>query len=370
MRKVLVYPFSKEVINLIKVVKEQRSSDEFILSIPRGWQYVQDDSMIDASGYSWGEEVGCFMTNGYDEYLENIDEVVILDSSDRGYLGNEYLNKITSALNHKKNVSCYAILDKEKQDHLLKIAYENQAIITFCDGENFEADLNKRLQILETPIAGFGNLISDENKNNEVASVAHQLKELGYKPTIVTQSKNMLLLEDIDVYVMKEYESYDVNSILEINQIIKTIEIKKRPDIILVTIPGTMMKFSNEIYNDFSLGAYCFSQALDFDYFVMNSLIGKYPKEFYKSISECFEQKYGFNLDTICIENKNLDVSESIETHHTVLNKLPYMVVDQYLEEIGVSKEKMNFLNGCLKETYIQIAKDIASKLSSETVVA
>ena len=367
----MVYPFSKEVVNIIRIVQQQRVEDELILSIPRGWQYVEEQGNMDASEYTWGETIGCNMTNEFDEYLACVQEVIILDCEQREQLEQDYYNKMKKTLEQGKKLICYVKLTHEKKEAITQLAIDNQTYVEFIENQIVqEKKINGKLQVIDSPVVGMGNLLSDEAKNDGMSGIAYYLKEKGYRPCIITQNRNMCMLQDIDVYIIEKKEQVDVESIIELNESIKMIETKKRVDVFLVSLPGTMMKYSNEIFNDFSLEVYRYTQAIDYDYFIINTLVGEYTQEFYSSIIDCFEKKYGFVADAFCIENKTLDVAESIEMHYAVINKLPYTIIDQYLDEIGKQDNGWKLYNGSIMKTYEEIAENIVSKLTQEIIVA
>lgn len=370
MRKKILYPFSNEVVNLVKVIKEEYESTEIILSIPRGWHYVDDMSEIDASEFTWGEDVGCKMTNLFEEKLADVDEVIILDTSNRMKIYDDYISNIIAAIEAKKYINCYVSLEKKDIELLSEMAAKNNAVFKMCSNEvNFCNKENYKLRTIETPVIGIGNLISNKNNDDIITRLAHLFKEMGYSPAIISTNNNLHILDDILVYTFEKINTYSSKNILEINNVIKNIEQKRNVDIFMIDIPGTMMKYSNAVFNDFALGAYCYSQAVDFDYFILNSVVGNYGSDFYRSISKCFETRYGMEIDAVFVGNKVIDMTESVERHETIFNKVPYRYVDEYIHDIVRDNEKIQFINSSISDGYKDIVERIIERLSSDVMI-
>lgn len=129
------------------------------------------------------------------------------------------------------------------------------------------------------------------------------------------------------------------------------------------------MKYSNTVFNNFALGAYCFSQAVDFDYFILNSVVGNYGVDFYCSLSKCFETRYGMEIDAVFVGNKVIDMAESVERQEIILNKVPYRYVDEYIHEINEGNERIEIINSSISGRYKAVVKKIIEQLSSDMMI-
>ena len=370
MKRIIVYPFSNEVVNLIKVLKEDKNK-EIVLSIPRGWYYVDESfCFFVAADYTWGEPIGCKITNQFEEELKSVDEVVILDVSKRTQIYDDYINNIIASLKAKKKVRCFAKLKRHDAELVSKLANEsntelqiNFSAVPICDEEN------EKMYTIETPVVGIGNLVGSNNINDVVSLIANSLRKRGYRPAIISTNNNLSAIKGIYSCILEKTDRYSAKSILKINNMLRDIEQKEKIDIFLVDIPGAMMKYSNGIFGDFSLAAYCYSQALEFDYFILNSIVGNYDSDFYNSISECFEKKFGAGIDTVFIENRIIDMNDSLERHDTVFNKVPCTYVDQYLNSISQNTIGIQFKNGSLSEEIEHVVEKIIDCLSNDVEI-
>ena len=370
MRKIIAYPFSNEVVNIVNIIKEEYDNTEIILSIPRGWHYVDDMSEIDASESTWGEKIGCKMTNLFEEKLDEVDEVIIFDTDSRSKIYDDYISKIIASIKTKKIINCFATLGKKDIDLLSDMASKNHVFFKSRSNEtNFNDEKNYKLRTIETPIVGIGNLVSDRSNYDIISLLAYLFQKMGYSPAIISTNNNLHILDNILVYTLEKIDTYSSKNILEINNVLKNIEQKRNVDVFMIDIPGAMMKYSNTVFNNFALGAYCFSQAVDFDYFILNSVVGNYGVDFYCSLSKCFETRYGMEIDAVFVGNKVIDMAESVERQEIILNKVPYRYVDEYIHEINEGNERIEIINSSISGRYKAVVKKIIEQLSSDMMI-
>lgn len=366
----IAYPFSEMALSSIKILKERSIYKDIKLVVPKGWFLVEQDKLVDAGRITWGEEIGYVMTNDFEEALEDGDTVIFLDSPNASVIKNDCYEKMIMSAKLGKNIICCMNVEKEFAEEVSNICKSNNKIYEdYSDKIISEYDINDKLYNIETPIVCIGCLFPNIGYQCDALFLAEILSKQGYKVSVVSKNGNIKLAGG---FVIPDAEEgmLDSSYIVQINHFVKMIEKRTYPDIILIDIPGAMMKYTNEIHNDFAIEAFCFSQALDSDYFILKSLIGEYPEEFYCRLSECFEHKYGFGIDKVCIDNRIIDFSESLEFRQVVYNYVPNEIVNDYIKEVCEGRTSNYLLNAHDQETYLNIASSIVENLSSGENVA
>lgn len=151
--------------------------------------------------------------------------------------------------------------------------------------------------------------------------------------------------------------------IINFNVFLKSIEYNTKPDLIIVGIPGSIMKFNDNIVNNFGITAIEVSQAVKPDIVVFNvNYDPNYDRESLESLyGECLHV-FGVSPSCVCIADSQLDTSmvsngvinflyvknEKIEQLSTSLTDTKCLVVPA-LDSLGI-KRAAGFIEDILSD--------------------
>ena len=103
--------------------------------------------------------------------------------------------------------------------------------------------------------------------------------------------------------------SQQVNSI---NSFVKEVELTEKPDVIIMGIPGGIVKYSGKIPNGYGYLPYLISNALTPDITILSLYCGEYEQKHTEDLKSIFQYRFGVNLGYYHMSNKT--VNYDVET--------------------------------------------------------
>ncbi|WP_143316279.1 TIGR04066 family peptide maturation system protein [Clostridium sp. HBUAS56017] len=341
-KKVLIYPFSNKFFPVMKELINK--TDEYeIMSVvtPKTWFLVKENN--DVSEINNSNYLGIAISNNFIEEIEKCDTVIIADCNNEKIMYSDIVSKIRTSIKFNKNViCCFKLEDKDilqinelSKKSNVKFEYLNEVDKSLEGIETLEqdkVDIYSRIYKPDSPVVFIGKLIDELESTFSLVSISENYKKEGYNVVTISLNSNCRMLG----YLAFPNFIFELNISVEkkiflFNYYIQEIEKRYRPDLIVVQLPGGMMKYSDIITNGFGVYPYLISQALSSDYFVLVTPFSEMEEEFYESLSECFWHRFGFKINVINMLNTTLDVAYSIEQHKVDLDCLPVKNVDEII---------------------------------------
>lgn len=156
-----------------------------------------------------------------------------------------------------------------------------------------------------------------------------ELRKRGKKVIAVSSNPNVALLDNM-YYFPSSFlsESQDINyALAKWNAYLKAIQKKEYPDILLVEVPGVLMKSDLTGNHYLGIEAYAISQVLTPDYAICCAPINLYREEFWKRFNSVAKHKFGFPINAVQVSNLIVNPKMNIEaedrylrTSQTVIN--------------------------------------------------
>ena len=165
----------------------------------------------------------------------------------------------------------------------------------------------KHLKKIESPIIAVGGIV-DDFVNTEIAINLYRYLSKKYTVEVILGESEAACLgmNYWDKTVYTELPS-EVEKIKYFNYLISEIEEKKAPEIMIIQIPGGMIRLSDKWLNDCGIFYYYISQAVNVDFFICTVPHEFLDSELLKKISDDICGKYNFKIDVVNISNKILD---------------------------------------------------------------
>ena len=300
----MIYPFSEKVIPIVEYIERYQKYSINKYVCPNAWK-DRINTITDKN-----------LETNYDKALSETDGVIICDISEYSWLYKDTVKKTIKAISAGKDVICsFRIKDKDLEIIKHSDNYSDDRfhyLVRDLDIGVLNADYLKRIDGI---IIGVGKLLEGLDSSTTLYSLYNVLKEYDYSVAMVGCSPDCYLMDGYEyplhIFDMAEKNS---NKVLLINDYINQIQKKQCADIIIVQFPGSLMKYSNELYGDFGVDSFILSKALSVDYFVTNVPVDGIDKNGFDGISDAVKNQYLFDIDSICVDSKLMDYSHSVES--------------------------------------------------------
>lgn len=336
--RLVIYPYEGENLGYIKHFNSM--SEKYII----GSVCASSGSGIIGKDISFAENreaIGIIAEAISFEIIDQNDALLVLKSA-KEHLKKKALSMIQYALERKKEVICLMELSDDESNILFESAKKSgtELLLSLCDEDKSLAyDLISKRRSLYTPsvpVIFVGGLTEYCDKEEIIMGLRNAFSRQGYRSSCFVKDEEYCLLKMHSYdFVLKSTDM--TKTITELNHFIQAVEEEENPDIIIISLPGTMIKFNEVLVGDFGSYAYLFSQAVSADLLVLSVIAETYSQEFYQRLSAHFADKFGVKLDLVHFSNKLLDVNSSLEFMKPIFFKISQDKVLEALKRDTVS---------------------------------
>jgi len=230
------------------------------------------------------------------------------------------------ALTMGRDVVCAFAAADETETELTAFAQEHGVSIRFVYEsfiENAEYAGGRYtfsgLYVPQAKVVFVAGLLKGLDQQRVCLGLAERAKKRGYRAAVLGSGKWLPLLGYHNIgELMDEDSPRGVDAVRLLNCLIRKIDTTQRPDMMIVEIPGEMMKFNDMICGDFGVGMFKISQAVKADETICCLPFGEYTEEFYHSISDYTEKKFDSKIGYYHISNRAFLYNESMEVRESV----------------------------------------------------
>lgn len=348
--KAMIYPFQKKDIPFIRYF-ESFCGDIVIDSVcsHKGSGLIGKDIAYSANRNSLGVTVKEVST----EMIDSSDVVIILsDLSDNlKKLSIELMIRVAEA---GKKIMCFLDISDEEQEKIKSKCNTNQCL--FCQDVrkkdqallNDVASHTKKMHATDIPIVFVGGLTEQADQVEVALGITKEFRNRGYRVSTIVNSE-VYNIFGLHSYSCSLKEEKAVQFIRSFNYLIKAIETTENPEIIIIELPGTMIRYNDLLTGDFGVYTYYFTQACVPDYTICCVPTGDYVNEFFKMLSKDFENKFNFKIDCLHFSNPTLDFANSEQYREIRLFNLPIHKVEEVIagleNEMTIPLHRFNISN-------------------------
>ncbi|NRT74800.1 TIGR04066 family peptide maturation system protein [Clostridium beijerinckii] len=354
-KKVLIYPFSNKFFPVIKAIINREDEYEIVSAVtPKTWFLAREND--DVSKINNSDPLGIIISNNFEEEIKKCNTVIIADCNNEKIIYRDIVNKIKVSIEFNKNIiCCFKLEDKDIleinelcQNSNLKFEYLNEPDESYEAIDIFKKQIANNYTKIYKPdstVIFVGKLLDELESAFSLVSISENYKKEGYNVVTISLNNNCKIMGYISFpsFIFESNTSIE-EKIFLFNCFIDKIEKKHRPDVIIVELPGGMLKYSDIITNGFGVYPYLISQAISNDYFVLVTPFDEIDEEYYEKLSECFWYRFGFKIDVVNMLNATLDTAYSIEQRKVILNYLPIQNVNKIISK-KFENSKISVLN-------------------------
>lgn len=342
MKKIMLFPFNLKTMPIIRHKNLIGSPDLYLISTPAYYIKAKDASYMD-NGCSVGLKV--FEEREFSSILEEVDTVVFNEFDLNLDSEKDIFIKIDRCLEKNKEV----IYLNDLKLPIIKEIQSKYSSEKFCGCKRENACLQElkngnELFSIDVPVIFVCGIDEDCNKFDLELSIREKFLKNGYNISQVGSCNSSLLfgLHTFPSFIFNN-EMSETDKIIAFNHYIKSIEMKENPDVILVGIPGDIVKLTQESINDFGITAFEVSNAIQPDYVFMCMPYGGYTLDFFEYISNMASMRFEWDINCFVMSNTVFSAVKSVDGTKDYL-KLPIYEVDEKIKNIS-EKSNLNLIN-------------------------
>lgn len=328
MEKMMIYPYSKAYEPYVSSAEVLGEYTITALVSPRGWGY-EGDVVADGQGNKYTVSA---------DFMEKIDDCtcVWFVADGRQEMPKELLReKLQEAVKHGKRI----LYTRYGDDHYEEMKQLIPTELYIEKKMKLETMLNlskDRTYDIDTPVIVVAGLGQDTDKLAVQLILRRKLMEKGYKVRVISSRRD----GDWDgIYEMPEFvfnHSFsESEKIIKLNHYVKQIEIREKPDVLLVGVPGAVLPLDSINHNEFGILAYEISFAVSCDAAV---ICMPYQSQFdgdYRKLAEDVKSRFSFYVEGIHMAAVVLDAQEFYADRKLSYVSIDQTVVDQKVSELN-----------------------------------
>lgn len=310
--KWLIYPYTPKSISIIKNKSLLKGGEVVQISAPLGF------GLEGKNGYIWGEEKSEYIISNKIE--QEIDGIWI--TPEIAYMSIDEILKALEKLpiaNKKIYYSAYLSVDAENK--IFDLCKHMGAKEIMKQGTTSDAELSVCDNILykfNTPIIAIAGVGSFSQKFDLQLYLRKELLKVGYK---VSQVGTRPYCEMFGFQSMPKWmfdSTYtDKEKVYAFNHFLKMIELKEKPEVIIIGMPEGIIPFNEKHPQGFGLYAYEICAAIHPDYLIMSLYNGEYTQQFLEEMNNLTKYRLHVEVDDFYVSNY-VPMSTSYKKEHMV----------------------------------------------------
>lgn len=364
-RTLTVFPYDTNALGLLLCKDFLKKYDAINLCSLRGWKneaaiqeyekYADDDIPVTIN---YGDSL--------DDYFSDSDTILFIDSDrdiSRGYYIYPQMYK---AAYDGKNIIDLLETNEIRED--IKTVCKNKYSEYYHNNKNIDElvlnkeDLKKGVDSIRTPIVAVVGEGESTQKFHLQELLKSELEDRGYS-TLLIGSKPFC--EFLGQYSFPTHlfcgKHSDREQIILFNKYIRFIEEKHNPDIIIIGIPGGMMKCTDIYCGDCGALAFKVFQAIKPDYVIASLFFAEYYPGFFREFGSFVRGRLDCEVDTFNISNRMIDWEE---LEGMSPDMIPLITIsDEFVKEVMLRMEHEDA--GCI----ISITDRKEAKLLADRII-
>ncbi|MFZ2538236.1 MAG: TIGR04066 family peptide maturation system protein [Oscillospiraceae bacterium] len=335
LKNVMIYPFREQHISTVKYLSAFHESFTVgAVCAPTGLGLIGKD----VSHVANRDPLGIIVEGDPKQALDKNDMLLILSETD-DVVRRLAVDLMIDAANQKKDIFCLMELSDEENDKLEALCKANNCLfecnLSSVDNQILNKTIGYRKKIYKpsVPVMFVGGLIESADQMEILVGMTNELRQKGYRVSAFGNGEacNFLGLHSYKFILNTENAP---KMIKQLNHFVQEVEEDESPDIILIQVPGAMLRYNDVLTGDFGIYTYLFSQAFIPDYFICCSMYDILEESFFKMVSSDFERRFGFKVDGIHPSNQLIDSMDSIQKKEIVCVHVSQNQLENTLENL------------------------------------
>ncbi len=362
-KRTLVYPYDVEFTPILRHPEMLPGYNIVALVSPQSWGFNGSD----AAAADGGDKLNISISSDFEGLMPACDTVMFSESDRKLDFEGDILPKVVTAAEQGKDIVFLADLEDENIEALeetcLKFKVKLKFFSSMGDGF-FNRDYDYcKLRKINTPVVFVTGVYEKTHKFEIQLSLRDAFINAGYRVSQVG-TRNYCEMLGFHSFPQIMYNSCwsERTKILAFNHYIKDMENTEQPDIIIIGIPGGVMRLNESFAGRFGITAYEISQAVSADAVVFSTFYEEYSPEYFNNLITSMKYKLDFDITCFNLSNVKFDWDVAKET-----GRESYLLMDSsFIDKKKAGYKALNIpvFNVLNKEDRINIANCLNDTLS------
>lgn len=316
-RNIVIFPFTAEQVSVLYVLEQE---------YPVWFQKYKIFGIVPNAYFSKGGNAASVLNRTFElpitlvgkEWIENAgpDDYYFMSNAELSQPVKEFAVKIEDELK-KKRITVHYDLSCIVEE--IRPEASRYKVI----GEEGFLSQQKRLGNIAIPLIGIGAVAPGCDTAEIIAGLKDCLKEQMKVSTIYSGSgMGIWGLNNIDIDLLSSMSFED--KIYYVNWFIQEVIKREEPDILIVEIPGGLIKINSQYLNGGGEYPFVYSQAVTFDYIICSTPINDLPSFSFSGLKNFLQTKYGFTRISFHVSNRLMHLEQD---HYE--GNVPHTFVDE-----------------------------------------
>lgn len=308
MEKVLVYPYSKSYQPYVWTGKIDENKIIQSLVSPNGWGLEGKEVK-----YNKGKYV---INSDYSSELKKCSTVWFVEDDIHPLPEDLLLSKVVEAINNEKDIIYTRYKDKLMYDKVMNLLPNLKKDSISPNRKNMNELVNNYCYSIKVPVVAILGIEENVQKFDVQVALWRMFRELDYNVEAISTrlDSEIIGINSIPKFML-ETDMSDTEKIIQYNHYIKQIEITKKPDLIIIGVPGSVLPFDKINHNNFGTMAFLISMAVPVDYAILCSPFYKNTDFDFTELKRDIFYKYGFEVVYCHIAPVALDLRSIYEDY-------------------------------------------------------
>ena len=308
MEKVLVYPYNKLYQSYVWTGEIDENKRIHSLVSPNGWGLEGKEVKYDKGKY--------VINSNFSSELKKCSTVWFVEDDIHLLPETVLLSKVIEAIKNKKNIIYTRYKDKLMYDKVMNLIPNLIKHSICCSRKTTNENVNNFCYSIKVPVVAILGIEENVQKFDVQVALWRKFRELDYNVEAISTrlDSEIIGINSIPKFMLETGMS-DTDKIIQYNHYVKQIEITKKPDLIIIGVPGSVLPFDKANHNNFGTMAFLISMAVPVDYAILCSPFYKNTDFDFTELKRDIFYKFGFEVVFCHIAPVALDLRSIYEDY-------------------------------------------------------
>lgn len=310
-QRVAIYPFDHEFLPLVRNNPQENRWQFTHLISPAGWGFAGKD----AGELDQGSEVGIEVSDNLEKTFDFVDTVLFAQSVRAIDKEKEILPKLEMAIKNKKNIICTVDLSSKQC-----LQYQSMCASEGCSFNYYNNNLFNKSEIkdflhqelvlrdISSSVVMVFGITNNMGKLDSQLALQQFFKEQGYKTSLISSKSYGSLLNTHPAPGFLFCNDFsETEKVLLFNQYVKQIEIKEKPDVIIIGVPGGLFPLKKQDTANFGILPFIMSRSAQPDASIVCTYAEGYSKQYFDELNPVLDNRFSMGLVGYSINNVTID---------------------------------------------------------------
>jgi peptide maturation system protein (TIGR04066 family) len=307
------------------------------------------------------------ISNDFENLVKKCNTVLFIETGNKYDYKKFIYPRIIQSIHLRKNIISFYYVE-EINEQLINLCKKNNVYLQyfyFNNNPNINDIRKNRLLVINSPIILIQSMTEQLDKFAIQLAIKEGLTRKNYK---VVHMGSRSYCEIINSLSFPKF-MFDNNLAIEdkiilFNNYVSYIEKHENPDVILIGVPGSLMKYDDIIHNNFGIFNFIVAQAIRPDYVITSLFYNEYEVDYFDKLALALGYRYGYQIDCFNIANKMLDFSDVNSRHVLTFCSIDSKFIDNKLSYFN-ENSNIKLFNIKNNESKNKLIENILDKLIS-----